>query len=195
MLRRSPSRRGILSASLALAAGGTLASGLTPRKARAAGEGRPEGLDKLRESEPRPVPEISFTDADGTPHGLAGFAGRGVVINLWATWCAPCVAEMPALDRMQAALEAEGIVVLALSSDRGGRAPVEAFYRRVGISRLGIWLDPRGAAQRALGVRGLPTSVILDREGRERARLEGAAAWDAPELMAEVRRLTGPAPG
>ncbi|MBV1795791.1 TlpA disulfide reductase family protein [Siccirubricoccus sp. G192] len=180
------SRRGLLARGLALAAAGTLQAGLDAGQARAASPGR------LVESPPRPVPDLAFTDAEGKPHGLADFAGRGLVINLWATWCPPCVAEMPALDRAQAALAAEGVVVLALSSDRGGKAQVEPFYRERGIRHLGLWLDPRGAAQRALGVRGLPTSLILDREGRERARLEGAAEWDKPEMLAAIRRLVGP---
>jgi thiol-disulfide isomerase/thioredoxin len=130
-------------------------------------------------------------DADGKEMGLPAFAGQGLVINLWATWCPPCVAEMPALDRLQAMVRAERIAVLALSSDRGGRAQVEPFYQRLGLKELAIWLDPRGAAARALGARGLPTTVIIDRAGREVARLEGEAAWDAPELVAAVRRLVG----
>ncbi|MBK1657960.1 TlpA family protein disulfide reductase [Paracraurococcus ruber] len=156
------------------------------RKARAAG--------RLMEAEPKPLPDLTFTDAEGKAHRPADFPGHGLVINLWATWCAPCVAEMPALDRAQAALAADRITVLALSSDRGGRAAVEPFYRDKRIARLGLWLDPRGAAGRALGVRGLPTTVIVDREGRERARLEGEAAWDTPEMLAAVRRLVGPLP-
>jgi thiol-disulfide isomerase/thioredoxin len=174
-------RRGLL-----LAAGGTLAAALPARKASAAG--------RLAPAEPRALPDLTFLDAEGAPHGLAEFAGRGLLINLWATWCPPCVAEMPALDRAQAALEADGIAVLALSSDRGGRAQVEPFYRDRGIRRLGLWLDPRGAAGRALGVRGLPTTIIVDRQGQERARLEGGAEWDQPAMLAEIRRLVGPLP-
>lgn len=181
------SRRRMVTGGLALAA--TLQAGLPARQARAAGLGR------LVEDPPRPLPEFGFTDAEGKPHGVADFAGRGLVVNLWATWCAPCVAEMPALDRAQAALAGQGVVVLALSSDRGGKAQVEGFYRERGIRTLGIWLDPRGAAMRALGARGLPTTVIVDRQGQERARLEGAAEWDTPEMLAAIRRLTPPLPG
>lgn len=175
----------------ALAAGATLQAGLAPRKAGAA---PPDGgLSRLREHpEGRPLPEgLVFTDAAGRETGFAAFRGRGLVVNFWATWCPPCVAEMPALDALHAAVAAEGLEVLALSSDRGGKAQVEPFYQRTGIRHLGIWLDPRGAAGRALGVRGLPTTVIIDRKGQEVARLEGEAAWDRPELVAAIRRLTG----
>jgi thiol-disulfide isomerase/thioredoxin len=152
------------------------------------------GIEKLREGR-RSLPAASFTDAEGREQGFAGFAGQGLVVNFWATWCPPCVAEMPALDRLAAMVAGEGVQVLALSSDRGGRAVVEAFYQRLGIRHLGIWLDPRGAAGRALGVRGLPTTLILDRAGEERGRLEGEAEWDAPALVAAVRRLTAPGDG
>lgn len=177
------SRRGLL-----LAAAGTLAAPVLGRKARAA------GVRPLAPSGPKPLPDFTFTDAEGKPHSVADFAGKGLLINLWATWCPPCVAEMPALDRAQAALADEDILVLALSSDRGGKAQVEAFYQARDIRRLGLWLDPRGAASRALGARGLPTSVIVDRQGREMARLEGDAAWDAPAMLADIRRLVGPKP-
>lgn len=180
-----PTRRSVLKAAPALAAGGTLLATLPARQAVAA----PHGFARLRENEAA-LPDLTFTDAAGKAHTVADFAGRGLVINLWATWCPPCVAEMPALDRLAATLASEGIAVLPLSSDRGGAAVVQAFYERTQVRSLGVWLDPRGAAARALGARGLPTTVIVDRGGRERARLEGDAAWDAPEFMAVIRRLT-----
>jgi len=170
-----------------LLAGMVLAPALPGAQARAAGA----GIDRLREAS-RPLPVFTFQDADGVEKSMADFAGQGVVINLWATWCPPCVAEMPALERLARSLAAERIAVLPLSSDRGGRAVVEAFYQRVGLTGLGIWLDPRGAAARGLGVRGLPTTIIVDRSGQERARLEGDAAWDTVPFVAAIRRLVGP---
>jgi thiol-disulfide isomerase/thioredoxin len=151
------------------------------------------GIERLREAT-RPLPAFTFLDAEGAEKSLADFPGQGLVINLWATWCPPCVAEMPALERLARTLAAERIAVLPLSSDRGGRAVVEAFYQRVGLTGLGIWLDPRGAAARAMGARGLPTTIIVDRQGQERARLEGDAAWDTAPFVAAIRRLVVPEP-
>lgn len=193
MAALSPLRLSRRRVSALAAAGATLAAALPGRQAALA-----EGTNgKLVETEPPvPAPAFSFTDAGGKEHGAADFAGQGLVVNLWATWCPPCVAEMPALDRAQAALAEEGVKVLALSSDREGRAKVEPFYRDRGIRHLGLWLDPRGAATRALGARGLPTTVVIDRKGWERARLVGPAEWDKPEMLAAIRRLVGPpAPG
>lgn len=149
------------------------------------------GIERLRE-ESRPAPAVSFTDAEGKPHSFTDFAGQGLVVNLWATWCPPCVAEMPALDRLAGMLAGERITVLALSSDRGGREVVQAFYQRLNLQRLGIWLDPRGAAARGAGARGLPTTLLIDRDGMERGRLTGEAEWDAAPLVAAVRRLVVP---
>ncbi|MBP0494317.1 TlpA family protein disulfide reductase [Roseomonas sp. SG15] len=182
-------------AALGLLAGGTLVGGLSPRPARAQ-----NAIGKLVEEGPKPLPAITLTDPEGRERDLSSIvgpgAGKGIVLNLWATWCAPCVEEMPALDRLATLLAKEGILVIPASSDRGGRAQVDPFFARTGIQHLGPWLDPRSAATRALGARGLPTTILIDPQGRERARLEGGAAWDSAELVADVRRLCGtPKPG
>jgi thiol-disulfide isomerase/thioredoxin len=174
----------------ALAAGGTLAAAAWPRKPRAQDLKDLNGA--LKPSNP-PVaaPDIVFVDAGGGRHRLSEFRGHGMVINLWATWCVPCVAEMPSLAALSKTLAPADIAVLPLSSDRGGADAVEAFFRKHAIAGLPVLLDPQGAAARAFGVEGIPTSVIIDKAGRERARLEGSADWSTPEAVAAVRKLVG----
>jgi thiol-disulfide isomerase/thioredoxin len=186
LTRRALSRRTLLVAGLA--AGGTLAAVLASRKPRAE-ELAPLAKElKLVNPPVRPAP-IRFLAADGTPHTLEEFLGHGMVVNLWATWCAPCVAELPALSALSHALAPQDIAVLPLSSDRGGAKAVQAFFAAHDVSGLPILLDPKGAAAEAWGVDGIPTTVIIDRHGMVRARLEGAADWSAPEAAALVRRL------
>lgn len=133
----------------------------------------------------------SFTDADGKPASLADFAGKGMVLNMWATWCGPCVAEMPALDALAARLAVDGgIVVLPVSSDRGGAKVVRHFYAAHNITHLGVWVDQHGEASQGWGARGLPTTLIIDRKGRARAKFEGAVAWDSDAALATIQRLT-----
>jgi thiol-disulfide isomerase/thioredoxin len=172
-----------------IAAGGTLAAGLSARKPRAQELEDLTRALKLTEP-PVPAPAISFVAADGSEHHLADFLGHGMVVNLWATWCAPCVAEMPSLAALSKTLAPNDIAVLPLSSDRGGASVVEAFYRQHDITGLPVLLDPKGAAAHTWRARGIPTSLIIDRQGRERARLEGSADWSTPAAAALVRKLT-----
>ena len=137
---------------------------------------------------PEPPAAASFTDEAGHEHRLADFAGRGLVVNLWATWCVPCVAEMPALAALAARL-GQDAMVLPLSSDHGGAAAVRAFYAAHGIATLPVWLDPGGLAARAWGARGIPTTLILDRAGRERGRMEGAVDWGSDAALARLAQL------
>jgi thiol-disulfide isomerase/thioredoxin len=136
---------------------------------------------------PTAAPDLPFTSGDGKPLTLADFKGRVVLLNLWATWCGPCVEEMPALDRLQERLGGPDFAVVALSVDRQGRSLVEPFMEKLGLKHLAMYLDTTSALMRALKVRGLPTTVLLDRDGREVGRLEGAAAWDSPEAEALIR--------
>lgn len=170
------------------AAGATLAVGLTPRKPRAAElRALSEALKLVEPS--LPAPDISFVDVHGKQHHLSEFRGHGMVINLWATWCPPCVEEMPSLAALSKALAPDDIAVLPLSSDNGGAKAVETFFAAHAITGLPVLLDPDGAAVRALHAPGLPTSVIIDKQGRERARVVGAADWSTPHALAVVRRL------
>lgn len=173
-----------------LAAGGTLAAAMGPRKPRAQElQDLTEALQHTRP--PVAAPDIVFVDADGGQHRLSEFRGHGMVINFWATWCVPCVAEMPSLAALSKTLAPADIAVLPLSSDRGGANAVAAFFRRHAIAGLPVLLDPQGAAARAFGAQGIPTSVIIDKAGQEHARLEGSADWSTPEAATAVRKLVG----
>jgi thiol-disulfide isomerase/thioredoxin len=160
---------------LLLAAAGTVAAGLVARKPRA---DELLDLDALIQLDPpQEPPAFTFTAADGTPHRLDEFAGHGMVVNLWATWCVPCVAELPSLDALSAELAPNDIAVLPLASDRGGAKTVEKFYHDHGVTRLPVLLDPRGAAAHAWGVKGIPTTYLINTRGLAVARLEGGADW------------------
>ncbi len=177
-----------------VAAGGTVALGLPLRKPRAQIRNVQslQGIDALHPlHEPRPL-DLQFTAADGTSRSLADYRGRAVVLNLWATWCVPCVREMPALDDLAKLVEADGIVVLPVSSDRGGAAVVQRFYADRGIRNLPVLLDPMSAMAHALNVSGIPTTLLIDRGGKELGWLEGAADWSSPDAVAVIRKAAGP---
>jgi thiol-disulfide isomerase/thioredoxin len=135
---------------------------------------------------PRPAPELGFTARDGTPKRLADFRGRVVLVNLWATWCGPCVEEMPSLDRLQAQL-GSALAVLAISEDRPGESVVAPFLAKHKIGHLAVYLDASNDAIKAFGVQGLPTSFLIGRDGRIIAMLEGAAEWDKPAMIARLK--------
>jgi thiol-disulfide isomerase/thioredoxin len=177
------------------AAAGTLAAAAWPRKPNAAATLQPlaEGLAKV--NPPQDPPDGEFISQDGTSHRLAEFKGRGMVVNMWATWCVPCVAEMPSLEALSKALAPQDIAVLPLSSDRGGAEAVAAWYQSHGITALPVLLDPKGAMARAFNARGIPTTVIINTSGRVTARLEGAADWASPEAQAMIRKLVSGSSG
>ncbi len=141
-------------------------------------------MQKFKPSDaPQPAPALSFIGKDGERVELADFKGKVVLLNLWATWCAPCVKEMPSLDALQARLGGDRFEVVALSLDRGGRSVVEPFLAKLGVRNLAIYLDPQSTAMGAFKPRGLPTTVIIDREGYEVGRLEGDAEWNSEEAV------------
>jgi len=174
------------------AAAGTVAAATLTRKPRAA-EDTDADLDDLSEMKlsdpPKPLPEIAFQTADGATHRIADFKGHGMVLNLWATWCRPCVAEMPSLSRLSTKLAPDDIAVLAVSTDHGGAPVVQRFLAEHNIASLPVLLDSQGEIGQALGIRGIPTTLVIDRAGRERGRLEGAADWSSDQALALVRRL------
>lgn len=137
---------------------------------------------------PRPLPEVRFVDRDGRAVTLADFRGKMVLLNLWATWCAPCVREMPTLDRLQARLGGPDFEVIVLSIDVGGIPAVKDFYRTLGLKALGIYVDKTTKAIQDLKITGLPTTLLVDRKGREIGRTIGPAEWDSPDAVELIRR-------
>ena len=163
-----------LLASLTACAGGR--NGQGPREAFVARE------------EPRQLPDVSFVDAEGRERTLADFRGKAVLLNLWAPWCGPCVKEMPALDRLATRLGGPDFEVVALSIDKKGLPAAKAFHEALGLEAIEPYADAARQALFLLGPRGLPTTLLLDAQGREVARALGARSWDTPEVVAEIGR-------
>jgi thiol-disulfide isomerase/thioredoxin len=136
---------------------------------------------------PRPVAEIRFANGQGEPMSLDDFRGKVVLLNIWATWCVPCRREMPTLDRLQAELGGLDFEVVALSVDRQGLRVVVDFYQELGLRQLGIYNDMSAEAPRKLKAPGIPTTLLLDRDGNELGRLLGPAEWDSPEMVSFLR--------
>ena len=137
-------------------------------------------------SPPQPAPEVSFTDLKGNWVALADFKGKLVLVNLWATWCQPCLKEMPSLEKLQTD-QADKLTVAAISEDRGGNQVVEPFAAKLGLDKVKIYLDPKSAVGHAFSVRGLPTTLVIDAEGRLIGRVEGAAEWDMPKMLMALK--------
>jgi thiol-disulfide isomerase/thioredoxin len=135
----------------------------------------------------RPAPIVEFYDTDGRDVSLLDFSGKIVLLNLWATWCAPCVKEMPSLDRLQAKLGTADFVVIPVSVDRQGAEVVKPFFTKLGIANLGIYVDPKNVLGAELGLTVLPSTIVISRNGTMLGKLIGAVEWDSPEAVALVR--------
>ena len=192
-------RRALAAAVLAILA---VAFAIYPDLVRASGEERatgeaspaPEGpfAENFTFSNPPvPAPSVTFETLDGLSVDLSEFKGEVVLVNFWATWCGPCVHEMPGLERLHLALKDEGFLVMAVSQDRGGPAVIEPFLEKEGLNDLPIFVDKtgerRGSLAQAFALRGLPASFLIDRAGRVVAGMMGPLEWDSPEAMAFVR--------
>jgi thiol-disulfide isomerase/thioredoxin len=137
---------------------------------------------------PQPAPAIFFTDTSGQQVALADFKGKFVLVNLWATWCQPCLKEMPSLAALQTRL-GSALTVLAISEDRGGSDVVAPFVAKLGLDKVKIYLDPKSTVTHAFAVQGLPTSFVIDRDGQVLGKVEGGADWDSDKMRAVLDKL------
>lgn len=142
-------------------------------------------------SSAKDLPAMTFQLPDGAELALGDLKGRGVVLNFWATWCAPCVREMPELAALKRDLAADGIEVLTVSLDRGGHKVIQTFLEKYEVADLTPLWDPKGTMSRQIGVAGLPTTLIIDADGRERARIQGIHHYDTAETRDYLKRCIG----
>jgi thiol-disulfide isomerase/thioredoxin len=175
--------------------------GLEPRKAEvvetatSSSSGFSKDLAKgslaalLVHGERKDIAAFSFANDKGETLDLSKWRGRVVLLNLWATWCAPCRKEMPDLSKLQAALGGADFEVLALSVDRKGLEASQAFLNEVGVTNLAAYIEPDAKSLAALQALGLPATILIDRKGLEAARLLGPADWASEEAKAMVSAL------
>ena len=169
----------LLSANMSLAQDYTSASDL-----------RQGDMRKLVFSDPKGVSELSFLAPDGSDITLANFEGKTVVLNFWATWCAPCRKEMPALDALRTELGSDTFDVVAVATGpKNEPKKIEKFFAKNGIENLPVFRDPKSRFANDMSVRGLPITVILNADGKEIARMRGDAEWASDNAKDILRAI------
>jgi thiol-disulfide isomerase/thioredoxin len=159
----------------------------------AAGSGPLVGLNKgamaafVIRPKPQTLPDITIADAGGAAKPLSDFAGKVVLLNIWATWCHPCREEMSTLDRLQAELGGKDFEVVAVNIDKGGSEKAKTFLQETGVTKLALYTDPSSKLFATLKTVGMPTTLLLNREGEEIGRLVGPAVWDSPAAVALIK--------
>jgi thiol-disulfide isomerase/thioredoxin len=143
---------------------------------------------------PRQLPQIEFHDVLDRNLTLKDFRGTFILLNVWATWCPPCKQEMPSLNQLASHFAAKDLTILPLSVDVSGVTAVRNFYKRMGIDKLAIYVDTSTQAMHLLGASGIPTTLLIDRDGLEMGRLIGATNWDTPEILDRLSKTMGIAP-
>ncbi len=147
-----------------------------------------KGVDRSRQGEP--APDTMFKDPDGGEISLADFKGAPTLVNLWATWCAPCVKELPTIDQLAESHADDGqLGVIAISQDMAPQGSVKAFLDKLGVNHLDAYHDDTMALSGSLGVQVMPTTILFDAEGREVWRYVGDLDWtgdEAARLLAEA---------
>ena len=136
---------------------------------------------------PLDLPDFTFADAEGKPKSLADFSGKVVLLNIWATWCVPCREEMPTFDALETKLGGKDFKVAAVNIDKGEPDKAAAFLKETGATHLTLYTDPSGRLFSTLKAIGMPTTLLIDRNGKEIARLVGPADWASPEAVAVMQ--------
>ncbi|MCA3561729.1 MAG: TlpA family protein disulfide reductase [Aestuariivirga sp.] len=136
---------------------------------------------------PKPLPGLSFQDGTGNPLTLADWKGRVVLLNLWATWCAPCRKEMPDLSKLEKELGSGEFEVVAISVDRKGAEASAAFLQETGVGNLRLYVEPSTKIVTDVQSAGLPATLLIDRQGRELGRILGPADWASTEAVALIK--------
>ena len=131
----------------------------------------------------RPRPKDSWRDAAGQEVSLATFNGKVVMLNFWASWCSPCLRELPSINRLQARLGGDQFTVVALNVDRGGKSVARRYTRRLNLDKLDLYLDQDNTTAKSMKLQSMPTTIIFDAKGREVGRLVGSAEWDTEEAV------------
>lgn len=139
---------------------------------------------------PAPAAATVFKDTTGAEKTLADFKGKTLVVNFWATWCAPCVKEMPTLDALQTRLGGSGVQVLAISQDRDAEKVAKPFFEKNGWKNVALFTDAKGRFYADAKLRGLPTTLIVDKKGNEVARIEGETDWASPDIDAALKKVS-----
>jgi thiol-disulfide isomerase/thioredoxin len=166
------------------------AQDLTPDTRVELSEMREGDMRKLNlHAQARPAGDEAFADRAGAEHTLAATDGKVRLVNFWATWCAPCRFEKPALDALAADLSGPDFEVIAIATGRHDLEAIDAFNADVGVEHLATYIDETNRLAVAMGVPGLPVTVLLNREGREIGRLMGGADWDSPSARAIIERV------
>lgn len=162
----------------------------------AAGREAPQFANFLVHKVPQPLPEFGFVDETGGRRAIGAYRGKFVLLNLWATWCGPCRHEMPALDALSKKLADRPFALLAISIDRGGLKKPRRFFNEIGVKNLALYGDEDGRLAPNLKAFAMPTTLLIDPEGREIGRMAGPAEWSSPEAVAFLEAaIASRAPG
>ncbi len=135
----------------------------------------------------RPRPSETWTDEAGKSVSLADFAGKVVMVNFWASWCPPCLRELPSINRLQAALGGKDFTIVALNIDQAGKPLARRLARKLKLEKLALYVDPKSVVPKSWKIRNMPTTILFDRQGREVGKLEGGVEWDTPETLKLVK--------